>query len=965
MPACLLATLGSSVFALALLLLPTNAVADVVSLDTQATLRALSRFQGLGEDITVPIADGFKTLDESVTAHAAGDQGRGTAAVSVDIAQSLDRLTVRARGSTDIESPGTLAGLPQTGSGGAVGLSVRFCVDERASFVVSSSLDVQTNGATESSDATFDFPAATPPIAIVAEDAKGLPRATNAGRSGVLEPGCYGVDATTNSSLGDTQSASKTAFAFDLDVTTNQNAVGDVFRWIGPSVGVFAQDGNWDPTGIPAFVDGVRSDTALFEKLGSVDVDVTTLAGLSVPPAKSRGGERTVTTACSGPITRTIGRLQLDAAKDLELVNGTLALNALSLEEPSLTIENNGLLELRDAGLCARHAVVGGGKKPSLAIVSGPGGKLETLARLSIGSDGKGSLQVRDGGVVSSEEVRIGDGSAPGEATVTNATWTTGNVAVGFSSTADLVIENAGLMETAGQAFVDFQIPAQPAAKTPKDESSRCIGKTNGANVAVRGTSSLWRMQTLALGGRGCVEVTDGGRIVSELGAEGAGEVVVGTRGPDEARLVVSDGASVEAAGLLIGHGAPGRLIVAEGFQNNPKIDVDGALVVGAARETGGNGLLRISGDPSTDDPSLVSDTLRIPDDAISRGQLTIEFGGRMLTSTRAEVGIDGNGFVDVLGAALGSDPEQLTSWQIGEELVVGPHGIVVVRDAGIVVGTLSTPGHVTIQPGGIVFMTGSAKNLIRTNGGLITNHGTIVGPAVLDGVYDPLSSGRLVQQFGTDPNAATTAATADAPSGARAVKPIPTVPQGPVVFTSDPNLSATTLVLQFLNGFAPAAGAPLAALDVPSALLGEPTSVDVQGLAPGAAFTSSAASGTVTFTPTGPTTALPVVRLAGKSTVKEKAKLALKVSRTGDTTQPLLVTYTIGGTASNGIDYAALPGTIEIPAKKKAAKLVIPTFADGLLEGPETLELTLVPTDAYAPSAVDGLTATIVSKNK
>ena len=63
--------------------------------------------------------------------------------------------------------------------------------------------------------------------------------------------------------------------------------------------------------------------------------------------------------------------------------------------------------------------------------------------------------------------------------------------------------------------------------------------------------------------------------------------------------------------------------------------------------------------------------------------------------------------------------------------------------------------------------MTGSAKNLIRTNGGLITNHGTIVGPAVLDGVYDPLSSGRLVQQFGTDPNAATTAAQASC-SGSR-----------------------------------------------------------------------------------------------------------------------------------------------------------------------------------------------------
>ena len=195
--------------------------------------------------------------------------------------------------------------------------------------------------------------------------------------------------------------------------------------------------------------------------------------------------------------------------------------------KPSLTIENNGLLELRDAGLCARNAVLGGGTKPSIAIVSGPAGKLQTLARLSVGGTGKGSgsLVVRDGGIMASQEVRIGNGSAVGAATVTNATWTTGSLAVGFSGTADVVVDNAGLLQTNGQAVVDFQIPPQTIVKPAKNAATACIGRPNVANVVVRGTSSRWTAETLSLGGRACVEVASGGRIEVAAGATGAGEV--------------------------------------------------------------------------------------------------------------------------------------------------------------------------------------------------------------------------------------------------------------------------------------------------------------------------------------------------------------------------------------------------------------------------------------------------------
>ena len=73
------------ILAVAVVALPAVATADVVSVDTQATLRALSVFQGGGEDITLPIPDDFEDLNETVTANATDDKGRGTATIDVEI----------------------------------------------------------------------------------------------------------------------------------------------------------------------------------------------------------------------------------------------------------------------------------------------------------------------------------------------------------------------------------------------------------------------------------------------------------------------------------------------------------------------------------------------------------------------------------------------------------------------------------------------------------------------------------------------------------------------------------------------------------------------------------------------------------------------------------------------------------------------------------------------------------------
>jgi len=61
-------------------------------------------------------------------------------------------------------------------------------------------------------------------------------------------------------------------------------------------------------------------------------------------------------------------------------------------------------------------------------------------------------------------------------------------------------------------------------------------------------------------------------------------------------------------------------------------------------------------------------------------------------------------------------------------------------------------------------------------------------------------------------------------------------------------------------------------------------------------------------------------------------------VSRPDADPVPLTVTYTVSGTATAGVDYAALPGTVTIPAGQTSVTFTIQGFADGITEGTETI---------------------------
>lgn len=72
-------------------------------------------------------------------------------------------------------------------------------------------------------------------------------------------------------------------------------------------------------------------------------------------------------------------------------------------------------------------------------------------------------------------------------------------------------------------------------------------------------------------------------------------------------------------------------------------------------------------------------------------------------------------------------------------------------------------------------------------------------------------------------------------------------------------------------------------------------------------------------------------------------------VRRDSGTNVPFVVHYSIGGPASNGVDYAALSGSVEIPAGRYEAEILVHPLADARAEGPEGVALRLLPVACIA----------------
>jgi hypothetical protein len=85
-----------------------------------------------------------------------------------------------------------------------------------------------------------------------------------------------------------------------------------------------------------------------------------------------------------------------------------------------------------------------------------------------------------------------------------------------------------------------------------------------------------------------------------------------------------------------------------------------------------------------------------------------------------------------------------------------------------------------------------------------------------------------------------------------------------------------------------------------------------------------------------------------GRSTETPGDTGLVTVMRAGATTLPLTVSYQLSGSAASGDDYAALSGSVTIPAGQASATIVVTPADDADFEGTETMTITAVNGPGY-----------------
>lgn len=110
-------------------------------------------------------------------------------------------------------------------------------------------------------------------------------------------------------------------------------------------------------------------------------------------------------------------------------------------------------------------------------------------------------------------------------------------------------------------------------------------------------------------------------------------------------------------------------------------------------------------------------------------------------------------------------------------------------------------------------------------------------------------------------------------------------------------------------------------------------------------------ASGSIGSFRTSPCASLPQVSISAIDDTATEAGLtsgAIRVTRTGSTSQALNVAFALSGTASNGVDYDQISAPLTIGAGSASADIVIHPKQDSVSEATETVVLSIQPQSTY-----------------
>jgi hypothetical protein len=103
------------------------------------------------------------------------------------------------------------------------------------------------------------------------------------------------------------------------------------------------------------------------------------------------------------------------------------------------------------------------------------------------------------------------------------------------------------------------------------------------------------------------------------------------------------------------------------------------------------------------------------------------------------------------------------------------------------------------------------------------------------------------------------------------------------------------------------------------------------------------------------------VILIAGDETAGENGDMAwYTVKRIGDNTRDLVVNLRLSGTAVEGRDYATIGASVTVPRAQSEVRLEFKPVDDSLVEGNETVIISILSGTAYQLGATISLTATI-----
>jgi Ca2+-binding RTX toxin-like protein len=100
-------------------------------------------------------------------------------------------------------------------------------------------------------------------------------------------------------------------------------------------------------------------------------------------------------------------------------------------------------------------------------------------------------------------------------------------------------------------------------------------------------------------------------------------------------------------------------------------------------------------------------------------------------------------------------------------------------------------------------------------------------------------------------------------------------------------------------------------------------------------------------------------------ATEADGAPALFKVTSVNNNSVPLTFDYTIGGTATNGVDYTKLTGTATIPAGQTSVDISVKPIDDSLPEGNENVTLTLASGASYNTDAAKSTASITIIDNE